>query len=218
MSNARRNRDRRPGRRPPFRDPKPRILVVSEGEYTEPDYLRGFAKACRNPRVTVEIAPEHGVPKTVVEVARDYKKEAEMEARREKDDNLAYESVWCVFDIDDHPRVGEAQVMARDNDIRLAISNPCIELWLLLHFRDNPGMQHRAKIENMLKKHVPDYDKHVDYETYSAGYEQAVVRAKQLDKLAENANQPGNNPTTGVYRLTELIRDENSESSKADFI
>ena len=23
----------------------------------------------------------------------------------------------------------------------LAISNPCFELWLLLHFQDNPGMQ-----------------------------------------------------------------------------
>ena len=69
MSNAR-NRQRRQGRRPPFRDPKPTILVVSEGEKTEPEYFRGFARACRNPRVTIEVAPEHGVPRTLVEVAK----------------------------------------------------------------------------------------------------------------------------------------------------
>jgi hypothetical protein len=205
MANAR-NRQRRQGRRTPFREPKPRILIVSEGDSTEPEYFRGFAKACRNPRVTVEIAREHGVPKTCVEVAKEYKQDAEEEARCEKDDNLIYNSVWCVFDIDEHPRVGESIEMARDNGICLAISNPCVELWLLLHFRDNPGMQIRGKIKEMLTEHVPQYDKHVDYTTYSAGYPQATLRAKRMDQAAQEADEPGRNPTTGVYKLTELIR------------
>ena len=144
MPNAR-DRQRSQGRRRPFRDPKPLILVVSEGKITEPEYLRGFADACRNPRVDIEIAPEHGVPRTVVEVARDRKKEAEEAATREKDDNLAYDSVWGVFDMDEHPNVGEAKEMARDNDIHLAVSNPCIELWLLLHFRENRRNRRRSR-------------------------------------------------------------------------
>jgi hypothetical protein len=201
-----RDRDRRVGRRPPFRDPKPRILIVSEGDVTEPEYFRGFANACRNPRVTVEIAPEHGVPRTVVEAARDRKREAENQAEREKDDNLAYDSVWSVFDIDDHPRIGEAKDMARDNNIRLAISNPCFELWLLLHFRENPGMQHRANTREKLKEHLPDYDKHIDYASCCEGYEQAVMRARRMDEAAESASEPHRNPTIGVYRLTESIR------------
>ena len=203
-----RDRQRKRGRRPPFRDPKPRVLIVSEGENTEPEYFRGFAKAFRNSRVTVEIAPEHGVPKTVVEVARDYKKEAAEEAAREKDDNLAYDSVWCVFDIDEHPRVGEAKEMARDNGIDLAVSNPCFELRLLLHFQEHPGMQDRAKMGKMLTKHVPKYDKHVDYATYAVGYQQAATRAKRMDESAAKDGDSGRNPTTGVYKLTELIRTE----------
>jgi hypothetical protein len=205
MSNAR-GRHREKARRAPFREPKPRILIVSEGEITEPEYFRAFAKACRNPRVDVEIATEHGVPRTVVEVARDRKKEGAQEAAREKDDNLAYDSVWCVFDIDEHPRVGEAKEMARDNGIDLAISNPCFELWLFLHFAENPGMQDRAAIKQKLKRHVLKYDKHIDYATYSAGYEQAVTRASKMDQAAEEAHEPHRNPTTGVYNLTELIR------------
>ena len=204
MANAR-NRHRRKGRRPAFRDPKPTILVVSEGDVTEPEYLRGLERAFSNPRVTIEVAREHGVPMTLVRIAKQYKDEAEESATREKDDNLAYDSVWCVFDIDEHPTVGEAKEMARDNGIYLAISNPCIELWLLLHFSDSPGMQDRAAMKERLKKHVPKYDKHVDYQTYGPGYLQAVARARKMDQDAIRAREPHRNPTTGVYELTELI-------------
>lgn len=206
MANAR-NRPRRQGRRPAFRDPKPTILVVSEGEVTEPEYLRGFQRAWRNPRVTIEVAKEHGVPKTLVRIAKQHKEEANTRAAQEKDDNLSYDSVWCLFDIDEHPEIGEAKEMARDNGIELAISNPCIELWLLLHFQDNPGAQLGAKMLALLKKHVPKYDKHVDYAMYAAGYSQAAVRAERLGQAAEEADEPHRNPTTGVYKLTELIRE-----------
>ena len=38
---------RRPGRRSPFREPRPIILIVCEGERTEREYFEGFARACR---------------------------------------------------------------------------------------------------------------------------------------------------------------------------
>ncbi|MBN1912122.1 MAG: RloB domain-containing protein [Pirellulales bacterium] len=206
MGNAR-DRKRRPGRRPAFREPKPTILIVTEGKVTEPEYIEGFRKAFRNTRVRVEIAKGRGVPRTLVETAKELKKEAKDRARQEKDEFLEYDSVWCVFDIDDHPAVGEVKEMARDNGIDLAISNPCFELWLLLHFTDNPGMQDRTTMRDRLKKFVPGYRKHVDYATYSAGYEKAVKRAAQMDDVAEEAGEPHRNPTTGVYKLTELIRE-----------
>lgn len=208
MPNARRNRNRRPGRRAPFLEPKPTILIVCEGQVTEPEYFRGFQKACRNPRVEIRIADAHGVPKTLVEAAKRYKTEAEEIAKREKDDNLAYDSVWCVFDIDEHPHVPKAKQMARDSGIDVAISSPCFELWLLLHFRDNPGMQHRVKVQKMLTENLPSYDGHVEYGMYSTGYPQAVTRAERMDEAAESAGEPGRNPTTSVYKLTELIRGE----------
>jgi hypothetical protein len=204
MSN-RRDRDRRPGRRPPFRDPRPVILVACEGERTEKEYLEGFARACRNQAMRVKIAREHGVPKSLVETAKGYKREAEAAARKQGDPYLAYDAVWCVFDVDEHPRIPDARQMARDNGIELAISNPCFELWLLLHFRGSPGMQHRDKVREMLSGYVAGYDKGVEFARYSAGYPQAVRRAEQLDKKAEEEDDAGRNPTTGVYRLTRDI-------------
>lgn len=75
-----------------------------------------------------------------------------------------------------------------------------------IHFRDSPGMHHRDKISEMLVGYIPGYDKNVKYSMFSGGYQQAVTRAKRLDTRAERDGDAGRNPTTGVYRLTEIIR------------
>ncbi len=205
---VKRNRIRRPARQDPYKEPKPVILIVTEGDVTEPEYLSGFARAAENSRVRIEVVRGAGVPKTIVEVAKELKKIAEKRARREKDENLRYDEVWCVFDIDQHPNVPDAKQMARDNGLALAISNPCIELWLWLHFADQPGMRDRHDLQRMMKQHIPGYDKHVNYSDYANGYDAAVQRASRLDADASAANEQGRNPTTGVWRLTESIRSD----------
>ena len=91
------------------------------------------------------------------------------------------------------------------NGVNVALSNPCFELWLILHLRDAPGMIHRHAAQAMLKRLVADYDKNVDYEVYRIGYDKAAERARKLDELAAKVGEPGRNPTTGVYKLTETI-------------
>lgn len=144
----------------------------------------------------------------MVTIARDRKKAAETEATKEEDDNLKYDSVWVVFDVDDHPRIPDAIQMARDNSIELAISNPAFELWLLLHFRDQPGMNGRAVVRRLLDGFIRDYDKSVNFADYEDGYEDAVRRAKALGAYNGQTCQPGPNPSTGVHVLTESIRTE----------
>jgi len=201
-----RDRERRTARRTPYKAPKPLILVVSEGEVTEKEYLEGFAKAAKNSRVDIEVVGGVGVPMTIVGVAKDRKRKAEKRARRENDENLRYDEVWCVFDVDIHPNVSNAKQMARDNGLGFAISSPCIELWLWLHFADQPGMKHRHELQRMMKKYIPGYDKHVNYSDYADGYAAAVKRASRLEEDAKAVNEEERNPTTGVWRLTESIR------------
>jgi RloB-like protein len=202
------DRPRRPGRREPFRDPRPTVLVVCEGSETEKQYLEKFALHHKNARIKVEVANETGVPFSLVEFAKKYKREIEKKAKRQMDQNIAYDSVWCVFDVDEHPRIPDAKIMAAAHDINLAISNPCFELWLILHLRESPGMQHRHHMQDFLETLDPGYDKdvkHIDFRRYVPGYEQAVRRAGRLDALALEVGTPGHNPTTNVYELTELI-------------
>jgi hypothetical protein len=207
MVSRRRLDDRSLKRRAPTRQPKHRILIVCEGQKTEPGYLKAFQHKVRNPRVHVEVAAETGVPRTVVEIAVRLRDEAEQEAKRERDENLRWDEVWGVFDIDEHPNLDQARTMARDHAIELAVSNPCFELWALLHFQEHRAHMDRAKAREALQQHLRDYDKSLDFAKMYPGYSDAVRRAQELAREADIHGEPGRNPTTGVYRLTESIRE-----------
>ena len=107
-----------------------------------------------------------------------------------------YDGVWCVVDTDDYD-IQAARRAAEHFGVGLAVSEPCFELWLLLHFAD-----HRAHIDNgksacaLLAKHVSGYGKKVDYSVFDGGVEVAVVRAKALGS---------GNPSTDVWRLVEVL-------------
>jgi hypothetical protein len=181
--------------------------LVCEGEVTEPEYFRGFGQRTRNSSVEIQIADQHGDPLTLVEHAERHKHEAEEQARRERDSFLRFDEIWCVFDVDEHhkPRLNDARQLARAKGIDLAVSNPCFELWLLLHFRDHPGAWHRHDVQDMLKVFLPSYDKHLDFDELADGVAYATRRAGRLDQDAESEGESGRNPTTGVYRLTDSI-------------
>ena len=51
------NRQRRPGRREPFRDPRPIVLIVCEGEETEKQYFEKFALHHKNSRIRTPPRP-----------------------------------------------------------------------------------------------------------------------------------------------------------------
>lgn len=205
MASRRRNRSRRPGRRTATREPKRRLLVVCEGERTEPDYIRGFQRHVRNATVEIEIPDERGDPKKLVEIAKQRGEQARRDAQRQRDEFLAFDELWCVFDRDEHTRFNDAVSMARGNGIELAVSNPCVELWLLLHFRDSPGARHRRDMQRLLREYLRGYDKGVEFDAVAPGIEEASTRARRLDDDAQSMGEAGRNPTTSFYRLTDSI-------------
>jgi hypothetical protein len=196
-------------RRKPFRQPLPRILIVCEGTKTEPGYFNHLRQLYRR-LIEVEISPG-GTPRTLVQRAAEMKKAAEREARR--DANLLFEEVWCVFDVDEHPFLPEAKQQARDNQIEVAISNPCFELWILLHFRDQRASIDRADLHRECREFLPGYEKAVPCDTLHAHYAEALQRALELAHWQETRGTPDANPSTGVHLLTERIK---SFGSKRD--
>jgi hypothetical protein len=105
--------------------------------------------------------------------------------------------------------------MADDNGIELAVSNPCFELWLLLHFRENPGARHRHDLQTMMRKCIGSYDKHLDFRAFAAGYADAFDRAARMQQQAEGDGEPCRNPTTGVFRLTDSIARTDDDAGTA---
>jgi hypothetical protein len=178
-------------------------LIVCEGEVTEPNYFNDLKHLTRS-LVDLEIEPG-GNPKTLVELAVGLKKTAEKDAKRSKDENLKYDAVWCVFDVDEHPRLAEAKQQARDNGIKVAVSNPCFELWALLHFQDQRRHIERDEVRRLCRHYMPGYEKRLPCETLLPMYPDAVRRCVDLEHWHQTRGTDGNNPSTGVHRLTEEI-------------
>jgi hypothetical protein len=185
---------------------RPRVLIVCEGRKTEPSYITDVNRDEEVRLVDIIIEKGGGTPKSVVERAVAMKRESEKEAARRGDDLLAYDEVWCVFDVDEHPMLKEAQQQARDNEIKLAISNPCFELWFVLHFQEQNAHIHRHDVQRMCRAHLKGYKKEANYADLREGYPQAVERAAKLEERHARDGQPGVNPSTAIYRLTERLR------------
>lgn len=198
---------------PAGRSLRRRILIICEGKVTEVGYFKDLRRAFSNPSVRVEIDPRHGAPRALVQRAIRLRKEAEAAAQRREDDTYRYSEVWCVFDVDDHPDLEPLRQEAEQNGISLAISNPCFELWALLHFQNHTSYIERQVLAGLLRRRLPNYQKALPFEKIHPGYALAVQRATALDRHREGASDPGGNPSTGVYRLTERIREGGRDAS-----
>ena len=96
--------------------------------------------------------------------------------------------------------------MAEAEHLRLAVSNPCFELWLLLHFRDGPGARRCSDLQSLLRGFMPGYNKHLNFASLSGAVADAERRARELDVRAREDREAHRNPTTGMFNLVAAVR------------
>ncbi|MFG3380630.1 MULTISPECIES: RloB family protein [unclassified Streptomyces] len=182
-----------------------RVLIYCEGERTEDQYFRGLKTDLRGVPVQVELGPAHGVPTQLVRSAIKHKERA---GTSRADRSTPYDEVWCVMDVEApaaHPDLESALGTAHRNGIRVALSNPCFELWVLLHFRDVRG--HRTSLE--AQRLLEGLDacgyradrKHIDYPALRSAHDRACARARSLREGAGPAHRT--NPWTDVDVLVD---------------
>ncbi len=194
-------------RRPSRLTPRPRILILCEGKCTEPEYFEDIRRHARSQLVDIEIDASSGTPKTLVERAAARKKASDRLARKRDDVTLLYDEVWCVFDVDEHPKLSEAKDQAQANGIHLAISNPCFELWLVLHFADQRAHIERHRLQRLCEEFMPGYGKSPPVAALRDRYDEAVQRARELLKWQFERGSATENPSTMVHQLTERIHE-----------
>jgi len=192
------------GRASPGDAPR-RIAVFTEGEKTEPDYITYWSRVHRE-RVQVPIWHDLGAPMTVVTRAVEQKRDEDKEAKRGR--GRASDEYWCVIDVDQHPNLGPAVEKAIANGIRVAVSNPCIELWFILHFQDQAAEIDRRRAQAISKK-LLKCDKVLDkraLQMLADKYPEAKARAVRLDAMHMGDGRPArSNPSSGVWRLIDRI-------------
>ena len=97
----------------------------------------------------------------------------------------------------------EALALARRHGIHVAVSNPCFEFWLVLHFRDHRGWLDNDGARRLRRFCDGQGDKGLDGAAYMASRESARLRAAALSEIhAENGTEfPHDNPSSGMHRL-----------------
>lgn len=199
-------------RRGPTRRPPVKFIVFTEGKNTEPDYLQ--ALQALYDRTIIEIDPRKaaGVPKTIAARALEYAKESGLTKRgRKKLDSFeANDQVWVMFDRDEHPKVKESIDLCVANNIGVAYTNPCFELWLILHFNDFDKVLDHHKVQDEFRAVCSDYStrggKTAKCEKFIANHREAEKRAAKMveRRLSEGAELGA--PWTTVHHFTESVR------------
>ena len=192
------------------------VLVFCEGARTEVDYLKALKSepAVREvASVDIQIDEDtHGyAPLTLVRAAAEARE-------RSNDEDGEIDEVWCIFDVEqpkNHPNLKEAVALARDRGVQVALSNPCFELWLALHFQ-NQDAPVTSKVAVGLRRTLDgSQDKGVDGYKYMPRRDEAARRARSLTTKhrGDGTKFPNDNPSSGMYRLLEAVECPTEDST-----
>lgn len=206
--------DRKQGKKAPY----DRILIVCEGEKTEPQYFREIQQFYKLQSANIHILQSEigTAPSQVVEYAEalflygDHKKRIAAKA---------FDRVYAVFDRDEHLSYHDALKKAAalngkyQSNLQTKVSFqaipsvPCFELWLLIHFEAINHPLHRDEALRRLRTYIIGYDKGLlgAYAETKNRLPDAMQHAQRLATLTNAHN--GSEPFTDVYRLVALLED-----------
>ena len=165
---------------------KPNFFVFCEGE-TEIAYVKFLRSLYRAP---IQVIPKKGKSN----ISEDYIERSKNEYVRTGQDR-----VFLMYDLDVD---GLLEHLLKIPNAELLVSNPCIELWFLLHYQEQKVEITSGKCIQKLHKVTKGYRKgglsEEEKKVLAENRELAVERAK---KLAEY-----HNPSTTVFKLLEKLK------------
>jgi hypothetical protein len=196
-------------RRPGQLEPRSITLIVCEGE-TE----QGYFEAARihfqltTAEVVVADNTKGAAPISVVECAEERAAE-----------QGGYDTIFCVFDRDDHESFDRARAKIRGlasrsrNRLNMheVVSVPCFEIWVLLHFErtDRPFRRCADVIGQIRREHLNSYVKADDGVTkrLMLRVETALANARWLKG---RTGIEGENPSTSANAVMQHMKEVGS--------
>ena len=164
---------------------KPNFFVFCEGE-TEVAYVSHLRSQYRVP---IQIIPRKSDSNISIRYIENCKRDY-IETKNDK--------TFLMFDLDVDGMLEHLQSIP---DAVLLVSNPCIELWYLLHFEECHAELTQNACVKKLKRHLEHYTKGSlllkDKQILSDKVSSASERAKALKSY--------NNPSTTIYKLIDLL-------------
>lgn len=193
------------------------ILLVGEGQATEPNYFAALAKLDEvRRRFTIHVRPGPGHnPEAVLETAIKFRDRAS--SRGEE-----YDEVWCVLDTESgeekRKSLDKAVVEASRTGIGICLSNPAFEVWFLSHFeRTTRSFLHCDAVLEHLNRHwreafSRDYEKGDTKHFFrlQSRMPNGLSNAEWVREASNHKDTPNTadcNSSTEVYRLVKRFLD-----------
>ena len=193
------------------------IVIASEGRKTESIYFEALRDTVALSNVIIKVLKRdnnQSSPADVLAQLKDFKSQYSLEG----DDEL-----WMVIDRDkwtDKMLADVARQCMQDRYLHIALSNPCFELWLLLHLEDVTSMNDEEKIKlrenkreskngdpwlkKRLRLRMGSYqESNYDTSLLLPHVERARKRAKELDSI--KSHRWPQEIGTRVYRIIDSI-------------
>ncbi len=184
----------------PRRNEAQRILVVTEGTKTEPQYIERLNSHMRS-KASTAIVKSVGVGKDPLHVVQKCVSLRDAAVKRKK----PYDVGVCLVDVDQHETLQEAAQLADTEAVSLLITNLKFETWLCWHAEDKRSaltsseLDHRAeKLELVLDKSISPH-----FPISEVGTACEIARQADPDLMA---GRQGPNPSSAMPLLIELMQ------------
>ncbi|HZY82268.1 MAG TPA: RloB family protein [Cyclobacteriaceae bacterium] len=170
------------------------IIIATEGDVTERTYFNGVAKSpeYRNSGVHVEVlVREDGGsdPKNCLQTLNKFKKTYNLNK---------HDELWLVCDVDrwGDKKLAEVNQLCRQKGYKFSVSNPCFEIWLLIHHFKISTSDQQTKdllvsncdsVGAKLREVLGGYNKaKLKIDDFLKGIEHAVSEANTLEIIDED--------------------------------
>ncbi|MDX1973095.1 MAG: RloB family protein [Candidatus Sumerlaeia bacterium] len=178
------------------RKPKPTILILTEGE-TEVNYFKELIRLLNLTSVTVEKSKNQDLAGAIKYAKKERKKDADI--------------IYVVGDFEINPNQKDKQPdQFNDPKVIVCTSNPCFEVWLLLHYvYTTKPFGSCDQVRKELRKFLPGYTKpNIPHELVELRT-QAVEYGKKLHKHQNESGLPEEprlcNPYSDVFLVVEKL-------------
>lgn len=199
-------------RKEPQKEAYDKILIVTEGQKTEPHYFDEIKSTYKISSLNITInGDSRSSPGFVLKLAKELEK-------KESKQGSPFDKVFIVIDRDDHAcfdkTISEIAKMKGDQFTAVP-SVPCFEYWLLLH------LKHTAKCyksivgntaANQVLSELKAFPLMVDYGKGSKGIftkllDKLEIAKKRATKINEQTREIGEQcPTTEMHELVDYLQ------------
>ncbi|WP_185744279.1 RloB family protein [Arachnia propionica] len=177
-----------------------RILVVTEGTCTEPQYVEGLNDYLRHQGVTamVKRVPVGKDPLKVVKKCIEVRNDA---AARDRE----YDICVCLVDVDQHQTLPAACRLAAEENVFVIVSNLKFEVWLRWHVEDRCSVLSTIELDDLMGKMGLTVGKNLSSTFPFPAVDRACATARRADPDLK-AGRVGPDPSTAMPVLVDLMR------------